>query len=190
MSLRNCLRHFCHATSLVCAFSLPVFAQTPTNHSADTGALSEVNDASRHFMFGASTVDLFGLQFDAQLKVSSNWSVGLQFFDYPDIFSSILSGKNVEIKGYGISGRYYINHHFSHSGLYVSPTVFTSFTETDEDKNFNWDVYALSAGYQWSIGQRFGVDLSVGVLANLFGNVDKDESRFAEIYSLGLNLFF
>ena len=108
----------------MCAFSLPVFAQTPTNHPTDTGALSEVNHASRYFMFGASTLDLFGVQLDAQLKVSSTWSVGLQFFDFPDVISSIISGNDEEINGYGISGRYYINQHFSHSGLHVSPTVF------------------------------------------------------------------
>ena len=191
------IRRFLLSSFTVALLSIaaPLFADTDTNQppiAADTTSSSPTALAVSHkkVTVSASIFAPFGLQYDLQARLTPHWSIGAQAFQMPDIISSIISNHEEQLWSYAVSARYYILHDFGTTGFYISPTLHI----LTKDSAFSGDdIYfglgELSLGFQWPILNYMGLDLSAGVMADL-GKHDSDDSRFAGVFSAGIDFLF
>ncbi len=190
MKLSQFFRRVCGVTSLMCGLSLPAFSQAASgNINVKNDSQVTVGQPTRSLMFGFSNFMVLGAQYDIQKRISPHWSVGPQLTQVANIFVSNTVSNLSTYEFYNISARYYWQHEFSDNGAYVSPTVV--FLSRDlRSKTYSFmSTYDLSAGYQLQIGHRVGINASAGLLANVFGRVDKDERRFTPTFSFGVDAY-
>ena len=111
--------------------------------------------------------------------------------EIPDILTLILKDTDATVMNYGFTGRYYIGHKFASAAFYIAPSAYFLTTDTGiGDSNVYFNIYDLDVGFQWPIAHRFGLDLSTGVMANLFGEQPSDgDSRFGWVIRGGFNFF-
>ena len=190
------VRRLCCVSVLtaVFSFSVPVLADNSLGAKSATAIDNKklpLTESSRHYMLSGNLFNGFGWGLGIQRKLSSHWSVGLHVMEIPDILSSIIDGTDTSIMNYAITGRYYIGHEFASAGFYIAPSAYFLTTDTGIDNsNVYFQLYDLDVGFQWPIDHRFGLDLSTGVMANLFGKQPSDgDSRFGWVIRGGVNLF-
>ena len=194
--LSTCFRRLCCVsvlTALSC-FSVPVLGDTSSGAKSaaaiDNKKLS-LTESSRHYMLSGGLFNAFGWEVGIKRKLSSHWSVGLHVMEIPDILTLILKDTDATVMNYAITGRYYIGHKFASAAFYIAPSAYFLTTDTGiGDSNVYFNIYDLNVGFQWPIAHRFGLDLSTGVMANLFGEQPSDgDSRVGWVIRGGFNFF-
>lgn len=171
----------------------PASANPDLNQNAtitDKTQMSSSSPAEKKMTLSASVLVPFGMQYDIQARLAPHWSIGLQAFQMPDIISSIITDKDQELWSYGVSARYYILHDFGTTGFYISPTL-QVLTQDSADKGDNkyFGLGELTLGFQWPILNYVGLNLSASVIADL-GKHNSDDSRFAGLFSAGIDVLF